>query len=154
MRKIDRFLQYLDYKGITENRATVDCELSKGLLGQAKSGKSDLGAKAVEKVLRFYQDLSRVWLLTGEGEMLNTYINKDEPPTCNKPLNPSADQKENNGMIGTLLTLVESQRKDIETLIQIVKDKDEKIDELLGRLEAREKETAQDAGHSSSVIAG
>ena len=71
MRKIDRFLQYLDYKGITENKATVDCNLSKGLLGQAKSGKSDLGNKAIEKVLSFYQDLSRVWLLTGAGNMLN-----------------------------------------------------------------------------------
>lgn len=70
MRKIDRFLQYLEYKGVTENKATVDCELSKGLLGQAKSGKSDLGNKAIEKVLSFYQDLSKVWLLTGEGEML------------------------------------------------------------------------------------
>ena len=71
MRKIDRLLQYLDYKGITENKATVDCKLSKGLLGQAKSGKSDLGNKTVEKVLSFYQDLSRVWLLTGTGSMLS-----------------------------------------------------------------------------------
>lgn len=70
MRKIDRFLQYLDYKGITENRATTECGLSKGLIGQAKSGKSDLGNKAIEKVLSFYQDLSRIWLLTGEGSML------------------------------------------------------------------------------------
>lgn len=71
-RKIDRFLQYLEYKGITENKATVDCGLSKGLINQAKNGKSDLGNKAVEKVLIFYQDLNKVWLLTGEGEMLNS----------------------------------------------------------------------------------
>ena len=77
MRKIDRFLQYLDYKGITENKATVDCGLSKGLINQAKNGKSDLGNKAVEKVLIFYQDLNKVWLLTGEGEMLNSDQPKD-----------------------------------------------------------------------------
>lgn len=71
-RKIDRFLQYLEYKGITENKATVDCGLSKGLINQAKNGKSDLGNKAVEKVLIFYRDLNKVWLLTGEGEMLNS----------------------------------------------------------------------------------
>lgn len=76
MRKIDRFLQYLEYKGVTENKATVDCELSKGLLGQAKSGKSDLGNKTIEKVLSFYQDLSRVWLLTGEGEMLKSDVSQ------------------------------------------------------------------------------
>ena len=84
MRKIDRFLQYLDYKGITENKATVDCDLSKGLLGQAKSGKSDLGNKTVEKVLSFYQDLSRVWLLTGTGSMLLSE-NQSENPVEEKP---------------------------------------------------------------------
>ena len=84
MRKIDRFLQYLDYKGITENKATVDCDLSKGLLGQAKSGKSDLGGKTIEKVLSFYQDLSRVWLLTGTGSMLNDST-QDANPVEEKP---------------------------------------------------------------------
>lgn len=72
MRKIDRFLQYLDFKGITENKATVECGLAQGLLHQAKSGKSDLGAKTIEKVLITYQDLNKTWLLTGEGEMLTT----------------------------------------------------------------------------------
>lgn len=70
MRKIDRFLEYLEYKGITENRATLECGLSQGLLHQAKSGKSDLGAKTIEKILTKYQDLSRSYLLAGEGEML------------------------------------------------------------------------------------
>ena len=70
MRKIDRFLQYLEYKGITENKATIECGLSQGLLHQAKSGKSDLGAKTIDKILMKYQDLNRAYLLAGEGEML------------------------------------------------------------------------------------
>ena len=53
-RKIDRLLEYLEYKGITENRATIECGLSNGLIGQAKRGKSDLGEKAAEKVLNKY----------------------------------------------------------------------------------------------------
>lgn len=70
MRKIDRFLQYLDYRGISENKATVECKLSQGLIHQAKSGKSDLGTKTVDKIIDTYQDLDRNWLLTGNGEML------------------------------------------------------------------------------------
>lgn len=125
MRKIDRLLQYLDYKGISENKATVDCRLSKGLIGQAKSGKSDLGNKAIEKVLSFYQDLSRVWLLTGEGSMIvcSEEINQPQNPVEEKPQGGSA-------MVDTLLALVESQRKDIETLIEITKNKDKRIEEL------------------------
>lgn len=72
MRKIDRFLQYLDIKGITENKATVECGLSQGLLHQAKRGKSDLGEKSIEKILITYQDIDKIWLMTGEGEMLKS----------------------------------------------------------------------------------
>lgn len=70
-RKIDRFLQYLEYKGINDNKATVECGLSNGLINQAKRGKADLGNKSLDKILNKYQDLSRVWLLTGEGHMIN-----------------------------------------------------------------------------------
>jgi hypothetical protein len=69
-RRVDRLLEYLSAKGISENKATFDCGLSKGLICQAKSGKADIGNKAVEKILATYDDLNRVWLLTGEGSML------------------------------------------------------------------------------------
>lgn len=74
MRKIERFLEYLDFKGITENKASIECGLAAGLLHQAKTGKSDLGQKSIDKILMKYQDLNHVWLLTGEGEMLRQNI--------------------------------------------------------------------------------
>lgn len=70
MRKIDRFIQYLDSKGISENKATLECGLAQGLIHQAKSGKSDLGSKSLDKILITYQDINKDWLLTGDGEML------------------------------------------------------------------------------------
>lgn len=60
------------FKGLNDNKVTIECGLSVGLLGKARSGKSDLGEKAIEKILNIYQDLSHVWLLTGEGSMLKT----------------------------------------------------------------------------------
>ena len=69
-RKVDRLIEYLSEKGISENKATIECGLSKGLICQAKSGKADIGNKAVEKILSTYPDLNRVWFLTGEGPML------------------------------------------------------------------------------------
>lgn len=78
-RKVDRLIEYLSEKGISENKATIECGLSKGLICQAKSGKADIGNKAVEKILSTYPDLNRVWLITGEGSMLNTP--EQETPT-------------------------------------------------------------------------
>ena len=80
----------MTFKGLNDNQVTVDCRLSQGLLYQARSGKSDLGHKSIEKILRKYQDLSRVFLLTGEGEMLKQ---PDERPTspCIKVAQGAAD---------------------------------------------------------------
>lgn len=70
--RMARFAKYMKMKGLNDNTVTVECGLSQGLLSQARTGKSDLGAKAVEKILNKYQDINRVWLLTGEGEMTVT----------------------------------------------------------------------------------
>ena len=71
-RRIDRLEKYMITRGLNDNQVTKECGLSVGLINQAKKGKSDLGGKAVEKILSKYQDLSRVWLLTGEGPMLTS----------------------------------------------------------------------------------
>lgn len=71
-RRIDRLEKYMIIKKLNDNQVTKDCGLSVGLLNQAKRGKSDLGSKAIDKILSKYQDLSRVWLLTGEGPMLTS----------------------------------------------------------------------------------
>lgn len=71
-RRIDRLERYMIIKKLNDNQVTKDCGLSVGLLNQAKRGKSDLGSKAIDKILSKYQDLSRVWLLTGEGPMLTS----------------------------------------------------------------------------------
>lgn len=83
-RIIDRLDRYMKYKGINDNQVTVNAALSVGLLGNARKGDHDLGKKAVEKILKFYQELNRVWLLTGEGEMLTSSTNI--PPDRKPPL--------------------------------------------------------------------
>lgn len=68
--KMFRFDKYMKYRGLNDNQVTVECKLSQGLLSQARTGKSDLGNSTINKILSIYQDLNRVWLLTGEGDML------------------------------------------------------------------------------------
>ena len=72
-----RFSLYMEIKGLNDNIVTLECGLSQGLLGQARRGKSDLGKKTIDKILNKYQDLNRIWLLTGEGDMISV---KPRPP--------------------------------------------------------------------------
>lgn len=72
MRRIERFDNYLSYKGLNDNIVTNDLKLSVGTIGKSRKEGRDLSDRVVELILNFYTDLNRVWLLTGEGEMLVT----------------------------------------------------------------------------------
>lgn len=71
MRKIDRFDKYMIYKGLNDNKVTTDLNLSIGVIGKSRKDGRDLSDKSIEQILKFYTDLNKVWLLTGEGQMLN-----------------------------------------------------------------------------------
>lgn len=71
MRKVDRFDEYMKFKGLNDNKVTNDLKLSVGLLGKSRKERRDLSDNVIELILNFYTDLNRVWLLAGEGEMLN-----------------------------------------------------------------------------------
>ena len=146
-RRVDRLLEYLSAKGISENKATFDCGLSKGLICQAKSGKADIGNKAVEKILATYDDLNRVWFLTGEGSML---LGEQEPET------PAPEQTtSNNSLIDYL------QRKIAELESKVDKLNDEKAELLQENAILKYENTmlsprkgdAEDAGSSLSASA-
>ena len=72
MRRIDRFDKYMSSKGLNDNKVTLQLGLTVGLIGKSRKEGRDLSDKVVEKILNFYTDLNRVWLLTGEGEMLRS----------------------------------------------------------------------------------
>lgn len=70
--RFERFDKYMMLKGLNDNQVTIQCGLSQGLLGQARTGKSDLGPKTIDRILKVYQDLNRAWLVAGVEPMLNT----------------------------------------------------------------------------------
>lgn len=67
---IDRFDEYMAYKRLNDNRVTIQLGLSNGTIGKSRQENRDLSDKVIEQILNFYTDLSRTWLLYGEGEML------------------------------------------------------------------------------------
>lgn len=70
MSTIERFKEYLDYKGIANYSAEKDCGLSNGLIKNALKAGSALGSDKLEKILNVYSDLSAEWLLRGVGSMI------------------------------------------------------------------------------------
>lgn len=78
MRRIDRFDKYMKYSGLNDNKVTVQIGLSVGTLGKSRKEGRDLSDKVIEQILNSYPEISKVWLLTGEGEMLKT---ETEGPT-------------------------------------------------------------------------
>lgn len=58
--------------GLNDNKVTLQLGLTVGLIGKSRKEGRDLSDKVIEKILNFYTDLNRVWLLTGEGEMLRS----------------------------------------------------------------------------------
>ncbi len=60
----------MKYRGLNDNQVTVQLSLSVGIIGKSRKENRDLSNSVIEKVLNFYTDLDRNWLLTGEGEML------------------------------------------------------------------------------------
>lgn len=69
-RCIDRFDKYMIYSGLNDNQVTKDAELSVGTIGKSRQENRDLSNRVLNKLLHVYPELSRVWLLTGEGSMI------------------------------------------------------------------------------------
>ncbi|MFR1988151.1 MAG: hypothetical protein ACLS29_08860 [Prevotellamassilia sp.] len=77
MKRVDRFDEYMKTKGLNDNQVTKQIGLSIGTLGKSRKEGRDLSDKVIEKILNFYIDLNKVWLLTGEGEMLRSPITQE-----------------------------------------------------------------------------
>jgi transcriptional regulator with XRE-family HTH domain len=70
MRIIDRLLQYLAEKKITAYSFERNCKVANGYLKKQQKGKGSVGSDILERIYKNYLDLSLIWLISGEGEML------------------------------------------------------------------------------------
>lgn len=67
---IERFLQYIDFKGLSLSKVEKDLGLSNGYLGKQRDRNGSIGSSVVEKIVYAYSDINIEWLICGSGEML------------------------------------------------------------------------------------
>ena len=84
-RKIDRFDKYMKARDLNDNKVTLQLSLSIGTLGKSRKEGRDLSDRVIEQILNNYTDLNRVWLMTGEGEMLKGETKSDTTSVVTEP---------------------------------------------------------------------
>lgn len=137
--RFERFDKYMRLKGLNDNQVTQQCSLSQGLLGQARTGKSDLGPASINKILKIYQDLNKVWLLTGEGPMLTSDLSGSVHQQSSGDYSPNVNGSGNvvgGGAVEDMamalrkaLGTIETQSSTISTLTDLVRDLRKQIKE-------------------------
>lgn len=66
-RMIDRLEKFMVYNNLNNNRLTVECGLTNGLIGIARKKRGNLSCINIDKILSRYPELDRDWLLYGRG---------------------------------------------------------------------------------------
>lgn len=147
--RFERFDSYMKRMGLNDNQVTIQCSLAQGLLGQARKGKSDLGDKTIAKILNVYQDLNRVWLLTGEGEMLKSSVSQSANGNNVTQVAGNGNRVNNTSSLDKALDEIAEQRKLVaKSQEQITKSQEqisksqEQIDRLLNIIEQMTKQSS------------
>jgi hypothetical protein len=133
MRRIERFDKYMAFKGLNDNKVTVDLGLSNGTIGKSRKNGRDLSDRVIEQILNFYTDLNKVWLLTGEGEMLNKTIHQEAKGDNNTQVAGNGNNV--NVTTTSLLEELAAQRKLTEKAQEQLSKAQEQIDRLLSIIE-------------------
>lgn len=65
----DRLDKYMSFKGLNDNKLTIETGISNGIIGKARK-RGAMSQDNISKILYTYRDLDANWLFTGEGHML------------------------------------------------------------------------------------
>lgn len=69
---VERIVYYLKQKGIAISTFERELGLGNTTLSKAYKTGGSIGTDKLEKIISHCEDLSPLWLVTGEGEMLNS----------------------------------------------------------------------------------
>ena len=128
MRAIDRFLIYLEDRGISVNKAKDMLQVSNGVIQKSKEECRDLSGSVLNKIYKVFPDLNKSWLLFGDGDMLlkDDDDNKNVRPKTNdggKDFVPELlkEMQIRDGQIDKLIDMQDKLINQHQDLIDIIK---------------------------------
>jgi FtsZ-binding cell division protein ZapB len=70
MSTLERIKEFIDYKGITNQKFEKSIGFSNGAFASQLKNNRTIGVDKLENIIKMYPDLNPAWLLTGMGKML------------------------------------------------------------------------------------
>lgn len=130
---LERIKQYIDSKGISISAFEKSIGLSNASFRTCLKKGTTIGVDKVERILNTYGDISVIWLMTGEGEMLKVrcYESRQEA------IEAEEKQKKDKDALITKLT------EQINVYEQQLKEKDQVISVLTKALDKAMKDGTQ-----------
>lgn len=74
---IERLSQVIDYKGENFTQLGLKIGVSNSYFSKMVRNNGSIGAEIISKIVKYYDDLSVDWLLTGRGNMLRNDVNQN-----------------------------------------------------------------------------
>ena len=124
-----RLEQFIKYRNLTTRQFELKVGLSNGYV---RNIRKSITQDKLEQITHTYPELSKEWLIFGEGDMVKCYFDEPNPPTEQKKPKME-DQKENSAIL-------EAKDETIRTLKSQLADKDAIIsakEDLIRMLEKR-----------------
>lgn len=65
-------MEFIRYAGMSARQFDISIGASNGYILRMQKNKASIGSDVIETIIRTYPQLNVLWLLTGEGDMLNS----------------------------------------------------------------------------------
>ncbi len=76
----ERIQEYMNYKNINAGELATSLDVQRSNISHILNGRNKPSAAFIEKMLTVFPDLNARWLLTGDGNMTNSYHEDNNVP--------------------------------------------------------------------------